>query len=111
LVFWILRELHWVKFTFETGFELPSSWTALPCYGLYLDFNGQSIFEKIAGSTVIDEYYNSPKKVSPIPALKYSTDPLKPPTIALFWPYGWIGQQSSSGFINLAPSILHYNWF
>ena len=25
--------------------------------------------------------------------------------------YGWIGQQSSSGFINLAPSILHYNWF
>jgi hypothetical protein len=25
--------------------------------------------------------------------------------------YGWTGQQSSSGFINLAPSILHYNWF
>ena len=25
--------------------------------------------------------------------------------------YGWIGQQPSSGFINLAPSILHYNWF
>jgi hypothetical protein len=25
--------------------------------------------------------------------------------------YGWIGQQSSSGFINLAPSILHYDWF
>jgi hypothetical protein len=25
--------------------------------------------------------------------------------------YGWIGQQSGSGFINLAPSILHYNWF
>jgi hypothetical protein len=25
--------------------------------------------------------------------------------------YGWTGQESSSGFINLAPSILHYNWF
>jgi hypothetical protein len=25
--------------------------------------------------------------------------------------YGWIGQQSSSGFSDLAPSILHYNWF
>jgi hypothetical protein len=25
--------------------------------------------------------------------------------------YGWTGQQSGSGFINLAPSILHYNWF
>jgi hypothetical protein len=34
LVFWTLRELNWVKFTFETGFELPSSWINLPCYGL-----------------------------------------------------------------------------
>jgi hypothetical protein len=25
--------------------------------------------------------------------------------------YGWIGQQSGSGFSDLAPSILHYNWF
>jgi hypothetical protein len=25
--------------------------------------------------------------------------------------YGWIGQQSGSGFFDLAPSILHYNWF
>jgi hypothetical protein len=24
---------------------------------------------------------------------------------------GWIGQQSGSGFCDLAPSILHYNWF
>jgi hypothetical protein len=43
-------------------------------------FNGQ-IYE------VLDEYYNSyliPNKVSPIPALKYTTDPLKTPTIALF---------------------------
>jgi hypothetical protein len=27
------RDLHWVKFTFETGFELPSSWLTLPAYG------------------------------------------------------------------------------
>jgi hypothetical protein len=26
-------------------------------------------------------------------------------------PYGWTGQQPSSGFCDLAPSILHYNWF
>jgi hypothetical protein len=25
--------------------------------------------------------------------------------------YGWTGQQSSSGFFDLASSILHYNWF
>jgi hypothetical protein len=25
--------------------------------------------------------------------------------------YGWTGQQSSSGFSDPAPSILHYNWF
>jgi hypothetical protein len=25
--------------------------------------------------------------------------------------YGWIGQEPSSGFCDLAPSILHYNWF
>jgi hypothetical protein len=25
--------------------------------------------------------------------------------------YGWFGQQSGSGFSDLAPSILHYNWF
>ena len=31
--------LHWVKFTFETGFELPSSWINLPCYGLNLNRN------------------------------------------------------------------------
>ena len=28
------RDLHWVKFTFETGFELPSSCLNLPCYAL-----------------------------------------------------------------------------
>jgi hypothetical protein len=31
--------LHWIKFTFETGFELPSSWINLPCYGLNLNRN------------------------------------------------------------------------
>jgi hypothetical protein len=25
--------------------------------------------------------------------------------------YGWTGQRSGSGFSDLAPSILHYNWF
>jgi hypothetical protein len=30
LVFWTKRELNWVKFTFETGFELPSSCVDLP---------------------------------------------------------------------------------
>jgi hypothetical protein len=25
--------------------------------------------------------------------------------------YGWTGQQSGSGLSDLAPSILHYNWF
>ena len=38
-VFSTLRDLHWVKFTFETGFELPSSWTNLPGYGLNLNRN------------------------------------------------------------------------
>jgi hypothetical protein len=48
-------------------------------------FNGQSYFSKTAESKVLDEYYNSalPRKVSPIPALKYTTDPLKSPTTAL----------------------------
>jgi hypothetical protein len=32
LVFWTLPDLHWVKFTSETGFELPSSCPVLPCY-------------------------------------------------------------------------------
>ena len=39
LVFWEKRELNWVKFTSETGFELPSSWRALPCYGADLNRN------------------------------------------------------------------------
>jgi hypothetical protein len=64
----------------RTGFELPSSWIALPDYGSnqnrnILDFmrwphiglgaqdlngfNGQNTFQKIAGSKVLDEYYNT----------------------------------------------------
>jgi hypothetical protein len=39
LIFWTLPDLHWVKFTSETGFELPSSWRALPCYGADLNRN------------------------------------------------------------------------
>jgi hypothetical protein len=31
--------------------------------------------------------------------------------LRLLFFYGWIGHKSGSGFINLAPSILHYNWF
>ena len=39
LVFWTCRDLHWVKFTFETGFELPSSCPVLPCYAPNLNRN------------------------------------------------------------------------
>jgi hypothetical protein len=28
-----LRDLHWEFLRLWTGFELSSSWTALPCYG------------------------------------------------------------------------------
>ena len=33
LVFWTKRELHWEFLRLWTGFELPSSWIALPDYG------------------------------------------------------------------------------
>jgi hypothetical protein len=80
LVFWTGRALYWVKFTFETGFELPSSWTALPGYGPNLnrnildfmrwsdfdheaqdlnDIQRPALFQKVAGSKVRDEYYSS----------------------------------------------------
>jgi hypothetical protein len=32
LVFWTLRKLHWEFLRLWTGFELPSSCPALPCY-------------------------------------------------------------------------------
>jgi hypothetical protein len=35
LVFWTGLPLYWVKFTFETGFELPSSCHTLPCYATH----------------------------------------------------------------------------
>jgi hypothetical protein len=39
LIFWTGRAVYWVKFTFETGFELPSSWVNLPAYGSNLNRN------------------------------------------------------------------------
>jgi hypothetical protein len=39
LVFWTGLPLHWVKFTFEAGFKLPSSWLNLPAYGSNLNRN------------------------------------------------------------------------
>jgi hypothetical protein len=70
LVFWTLRELHWEFLRLWTGFELPSSWRALPCYGADLNRNISDFmswhqiqrpksFQKVAGSKVLDEYYNS----------------------------------------------------
>jgi hypothetical protein len=65
------RDLHWEFLRLCTGFELSSSWSALPCYGAnrnrnildfmrwpHIDlgaqnlngFNGQNTFQKIAGS-------------------------------------------------------------
>jgi hypothetical protein len=38
-VFWTLRVLHWEFLRLWTGFELPSSWRALPCYGADLNRN------------------------------------------------------------------------
>jgi hypothetical protein len=38
-VFRTKRELHWEFLRLWTGFELSSSWTALPCYGLYRNRN------------------------------------------------------------------------
>jgi hypothetical protein len=72
--------LHWEFLRLRTGFELPSSWTALPCYGLDLNRNSFCVmrwpqidlgaqdlndiqrpksFQKIARSKVLDEYYNT----------------------------------------------------
>jgi hypothetical protein len=79
-VYRTLRDLHWEFLRLWTGFELSSSWRALPCYGADLNrnildvrrwpqidlgaqdlsgFNGQSHFKQIAGSKVLDEHYNS----------------------------------------------------
>jgi hypothetical protein len=75
-VFRTCRDLHWEFLRLWTGFELPSSWRALPCYGADLnrnildfmswpqiDLGAQDLndiqrpksFQKIAGSKVRDE--------------------------------------------------------
>jgi hypothetical protein len=38
-VFSTLRDLHWEFLHLWTGFELPSSWVDLPCYGPNLNRN------------------------------------------------------------------------
>jgi hypothetical protein len=78
-VFRTLCDLHWEFLRLWTGFELSSSWHTLPAYGTHLNrnsfdfmrwshidlgaqnlngFNGQNTFKKIAGSKVLDKYYN-----------------------------------------------------
>jgi hypothetical protein len=64
-VFRTKLRLHWEFLRLWTGFELPSSWTALPCYGLHL-YRNRNILDfmrwpriKIAGSKVLDEYYST----------------------------------------------------
>jgi hypothetical protein len=79
-VFSTCRDLHWEFLRLWTGFELPSSWVDLPCYGLnlnrnildfmrwaHIDLGAQDLndiqrpksFQKIAGSKVLDEYYST----------------------------------------------------
>jgi hypothetical protein len=76
------RDLHWEFLRLWAGFELPSSCRTLPCYAAHLNrnildfmrccglkstsghristtFNGQNHFKQIAGSEVLDEFYNS----------------------------------------------------
>ena len=72
--------VHWEFLRLWSGFELLSSWSKVPCYGVnrkrnILDFmrwpqidlgaqdlnefNGQNHFKQIVGSGFLDEYYNS----------------------------------------------------
>jgi hypothetical protein len=74
------RDLHWEFLRLRTGFELTSSWNVLPCYGTNLnrnilgfmrwsqiglgaqdlnDIQRPKSFQQIAGSKVLDEYYNT----------------------------------------------------
>jgi hypothetical protein len=74
------RAVYWEFLRLRTGFELPSSWNVLPCYGTNLnrnildfmrwpqiDLGAQDLndiqrpkaFQKVAGSKVLDEYYNT----------------------------------------------------
>ena len=36
---WTSLAVYWEFFRLRTGFELPSSWSALPCYGADLNRN------------------------------------------------------------------------
>jgi hypothetical protein len=75
--------LQWEFLRLWAGFELSSSWIALPDYGSirnrnildfmrwpHIDlgaqnfngFNGQNTFQQIAGSKVLDEYYNTDRR-------------------------------------------------
>jgi hypothetical protein len=75
-----LRDLHWEYLRLWTGFELSSSWLNLPCYGSnrnrnildfmswpQIDLGAQNLndiqrpnlFQKVAGSKVLDENYNT----------------------------------------------------
>jgi hypothetical protein len=79
-VFRTKLRLHWEFLRLWTGFELPSSWLNLPCYGSnlnrnildfmrwpHIDLGAQNLndiqrpkyFSKIAGSKVLDDYYNT----------------------------------------------------
>jgi hypothetical protein len=72
--------LHWEFLRLWTGFELSSSWRALPCYGADLNRNSFCVMrwpqidlgaqdlngiqrpksvQKVAGSKVLDKYYNT----------------------------------------------------
>jgi hypothetical protein len=94
-----LRSLHWEFLRLWTGFELPSSCINLPCYALNLNRNILDFMrwpqidlgaQNLNGSQRPKSFQEKrvlqhlPKKVSPIPTLKYTTDPLKTLTISLF---------------------------
>jgi hypothetical protein len=93
-VFATLPDLHWELLRLWTGFELSSSWSNLPCYGVNLNRNildfmrwpqidlGAQDLNDIQRQKSFKKHL--PKKVSPIPTLKYTTDPLKTLTISLF---------------------------
>jgi hypothetical protein len=74
------RANHWELIRLWTGFELPSSWRTLPAYGANLNRNildfmrwpqidlgtgsqrhptAKIISKQIAGSKVLDKYYNT----------------------------------------------------
>jgi hypothetical protein len=58
-----------------------------------------------AHSAVVAPVHDTPSPSSSSQVSEYT------PHVDAMRMYGWIGQQPSSGFSDLAPSILHYNWF